>query len=87
MTLSLLTRERIFAASLLVPCFLFVIIFALYPIINSVYLSTHRIILGLPGLGQLGQHGLVPAGGPPGDVEDRHLGFGQLLLDVQRLLQ
>lgn len=52
MQLSLLTRERIFAASLLIPCFLFIIIFACYPILYSVYLSLHKIILGLPGLGQ-----------------------------------
>ena len=52
MNISLLTRERIFASSLLVPCFLFVIAFAFYPIIYSFYLSLHRIILGLPGLGQ-----------------------------------
>jgi multiple sugar transport system permease protein len=52
MPLTLLSRERIFASSLLIPCFLFVAIFAFYPIINSFYLSLHKIILGLPGLGQ-----------------------------------
>jgi multiple sugar transport system permease protein len=52
MRLSILARERIFAASLLVPCFLFVIIFAFYPIFYSFYLSLHKIILGLPSLGQ-----------------------------------
>jgi len=52
MNLSLLTRERIYAASLLVPCFLFVTLFAFYPIIYSFYLSLHKIVLSLPGLGQ-----------------------------------
>jgi multiple sugar transport system permease protein len=52
MNLSLLTRERLYASSLLVPCFLFVTVFAFYPIIYSFYLSLHKIILGLPGLGQ-----------------------------------
>lgn len=52
MRLSILTRERIFAGSLLTPCFLFVIIFAFYPILYSFYLSLHKIILSLPGLGQ-----------------------------------
>jgi multiple sugar transport system permease protein len=52
MNLSLLTRERIYASSLLVPCFLFVAVFAFYPIIYSFYLSLHKIILGLPGLGE-----------------------------------
>jgi multiple sugar transport system permease protein len=52
MKLSLLAHERIFATSLLIPCFLFVIIFAFYPIVYSFYLSLHKIILGLPSLGQ-----------------------------------
>jgi multiple sugar transport system permease protein len=52
MRLSILTRERVFASSLLLPCFLFVITFAFYPILHSIYLSLHRIVLGLPGLGQ-----------------------------------
>jgi multiple sugar transport system permease protein len=52
MRLSLTTREKIFAVSLIVPCFLFVIIFAFYPILYSVYLSLHRNILSLPHLGQ-----------------------------------
>ncbi len=46
------TREKIFAISLLMPCFLFVLIFAFYPICYSFYLSLHKIILGLPGLGK-----------------------------------
>ena len=52
MSLSLLARERIYASSLLIPCFLFVTVFAFYPIIYSFYLSLHKLILGLPGLGQ-----------------------------------
>ncbi len=52
MRLSLLTRERFFAAALLSPGMLLVVIFAFYPILYSFYLSLHRIILGLPGLGQ-----------------------------------
>lgn len=52
MNISLLSRERIFAVSLLAPCFLFVTVFAFYPILYSVYLSLHKIILGLPSLGQ-----------------------------------
>jgi multiple sugar transport system permease protein len=52
MKLSIQTRERIFAVSLLTPCFLFVTLFAFYPIFYSFYLSTHKIILGLPLLGQ-----------------------------------
>jgi multiple sugar transport system permease protein len=45
-------RERLFAFSLLLPCFLFVVVFAFYPIVYSFYLSLHRIILSLPGLQQ-----------------------------------
>ncbi len=52
MKFSILTRERIFALSLLTPCFLFVALFAFYPILYSVYLSMHKIILSLPGLGR-----------------------------------
>ena len=52
MHLSLPEREKVFAATLLVPCFFFVIIFAFYPIFYSFYLSLHQIILSLPGLGQ-----------------------------------
>jgi multiple sugar transport system permease protein len=50
MKLSLPERERIFAAFLLLPCLLFVSVFAFYPILYSFYLSLHRIILSLPGL-------------------------------------
>ncbi|MEN8265256.1 MAG: sugar ABC transporter permease [Nitrospirota bacterium] len=50
--MSVNTRERIFAATLLTPCFLFVALFAFYPILYSFYLSLHKIILGLPSLGQ-----------------------------------
>ena len=49
---SLIRRERIFAVSLLAPCFLFVAIFAFYPILYSVYLSLHKIVLSLPYLGR-----------------------------------
>ncbi len=52
MRLSLLARERFFAVALLSPGLLLVVIFAFYPILYSFYLSLHRIILGLPGLGQ-----------------------------------
>ncbi len=45
-------EKRIFALALMAPCFLFVVIFAFYPILYSVYLSLHRIILGIPSLGQ-----------------------------------
>jgi len=50
--LSLLARERLFAAALLAPCLLFVTAFAFSPILHSIWLSLHRIILGLPGLGR-----------------------------------
>lgn len=36
----------------MLPCFLFVLIFAFYPILYSFYLSFHKIILSLPSLGQ-----------------------------------
>jgi multiple sugar transport system permease protein len=49
---SLIRKERIFALSLILPCFLFVIIFAFYPILYSFYLSLHRIILTMPQIGQ-----------------------------------
>jgi len=49
---SLIARERFFGAGLIIPTLLFVAIFAFYPIIYSVFLSMHRIVLGLPGLGQ-----------------------------------
>jgi multiple sugar transport system permease protein len=52
MGLSLARREKIFAASLIIPCFLFVTLFAFYPIVYSFYLSFHQIVLGLPHLGQ-----------------------------------
>jgi len=52
MRLSLITRERVFGAGLIIPALLFVALFAFYPILYSVYLSMHRIFLSLPGLGQ-----------------------------------
>ncbi len=47
-----LNSDKVFAAFLLFPCFAFVAVFAFYPILYSVYLGMHRIILSLPGLGQ-----------------------------------
>jgi multiple sugar transport system permease protein len=44
--------EKVFATSLIAPCFLFVTLFAFYPIVYSFYLSFHRIVLGLPSIGQ-----------------------------------
>ncbi len=52
MILSPITRERIFGLSLLIPCFLFITVFAFYPIAYSFFLSLHRIVIGLPGLGE-----------------------------------
>jgi multiple sugar transport system permease protein len=49
---TLLRREQLFAYSLILPCFFFVSVFAFYPIIYSFYLSMHRIIMGLPVLGE-----------------------------------
>lgn len=46
------TRERLFAAALLAPCLAFASIFAFFPILDSVWLSLHRLILGLPLLGR-----------------------------------
>jgi multiple sugar transport system permease protein len=40
------------AIALLLPCFLFVVVFAFYPIAYSVWLSLHTVVLGLPQLGQ-----------------------------------
>ena len=45
-------RGHLFAVSLLLPCAFFIVIFAYYPIVYSFYLSLHKIILALPGLGQ-----------------------------------
>jgi multiple sugar transport system permease protein len=44
--------EKIFAGFLLFPCFALVTAFAFYPILYSMYLSLHRIILGFPGTAQ-----------------------------------
>jgi|Deesub1362A_J573_1020465.scaffolds.fasta_scaffold00395_22 multiple sugar transport system permease protein len=52
MSLPLIKRERIFAAVLIIPCILFITVFAFYPIGYSFYLSLHRIILSLPEIGQ-----------------------------------
>lgn len=45
-------RERLFALSLLLPCFAFLSVFAFFPILYSFYLSLHRIMIGLPALGE-----------------------------------
>ena len=47
-----LRKERIFGYILVFPCLSFVSIFAFFPIIYSFYLSLHRIIIGLPGMGR-----------------------------------
>ena len=52
MKYSIRAREPLFALFLLLPCFVIVAVFAFFPILYSLYLSLHRIILGLPGLGQ-----------------------------------
>jgi len=46
------TRSRWLGVALLAPSLLVLSVFAFYPIGYTVYLSLHRIILGLPGLGQ-----------------------------------
>lgn len=51
MAVGIETREETFAATLVLPCFLFVTVFAFYPILYSFYLSFHRLILGVPALG------------------------------------
>lgn len=45
-------RDTRLAIALLAPCFLFVTVFAFYPILYSVWLSLHTVVLGLPQLGQ-----------------------------------
>lgn len=50
--LSPIKRERLFGLFLIIPCLLFVIVFAFYPILYSFYLSLHRIILGIPAMGE-----------------------------------
>ncbi|MFH1036289.1 MAG: sugar ABC transporter permease [Pseudomonadota bacterium] len=44
--------ERVWAWGLTAPCLLVVAVFAFYPIVSSFWLSLHRLVLGLPGLGQ-----------------------------------
>ncbi len=44
-------REIVFGIFLLLPCFLFITAFAFFPIAKSFYLSLHKIVLSLPGLG------------------------------------
>ncbi len=52
MPFSLITRERFFGVGLIIPTLLFVSLFAFYPILYSMFLSMHRILLSLPGLGR-----------------------------------
>ena len=52
MRFSLITRERFFGVALVIPALLFVMLFAFYPILYSIFLSMHRIFLSLPVLGQ-----------------------------------
>ncbi len=44
--------ERTAGYLLILPASIFIILFALYPVIDSFYLSLHRIILSLPGIGE-----------------------------------
>jgi len=50
MRLSLNLKEKIFATILIMPCLIFVIVFAFYPIFFSFWLSLHRVIIGLPSI-------------------------------------
>jgi multiple sugar transport system permease protein len=52
MKLSFLERERIFSAVLIFPALFIVAVFAFYPIFFSFFLSLHRIVLGMPSLGE-----------------------------------
>ncbi|RJR18468.1 MAG: sugar ABC transporter permease [Nitrospiraceae bacterium] len=52
MRLTRAARENVFVASLLFPGLFFIVAFVFYPIIYSIYLSLHRIVLGLPSLGR-----------------------------------
>ena len=52
MRLSPAVRDKVFVAALLSPGLFFVVTFAFYPILYSVYLSLHKIVLGLPSLGR-----------------------------------
>lgn len=47
-----LGRERLFGWTLLAPCLLTICVFVFYPIVQSVLLSLHRMVLALPGLGE-----------------------------------
>jgi multiple sugar transport system permease protein len=46
------SSEWSIAAWMILPALAIVIVFALYPAVNSFYLSLHRIVLSLPGLGE-----------------------------------
>jgi multiple sugar transport system permease protein len=48
---ALFKRERLFGWGLLAPCLFLVALFAFYPIVQSIVLSLHQIILSLPQLG------------------------------------
>jgi len=52
MRISLTARKRWFAVSLLMPCALFVAVFAYYPIVYSFYLSLHKVVLAMPSIGR-----------------------------------
>ncbi len=52
MPLSLKKREQIFGLLLLAPTFLFISAFAFYPIVYSFILSSKKIIIGLPEIGE-----------------------------------
>ena len=44
--------ETATAGWMILPCLTFITMFALYPVLDSVFLSLHQILLGLPGLGE-----------------------------------
>ncbi len=50
--MSLAARDQRLAWGMLTPSLAVVAAFAFYPILSSVWLSLHRVVLGLPGLGR-----------------------------------
>jgi multiple sugar transport system permease protein len=44
--------DKAAAVWMILPALAFVMVFALYPVIDSFFLSLHQILLGLPGLGK-----------------------------------
>ena len=44
--------DKAAAAWMVLPALAFVMVFALYPVLDSFFLSLHQILLGLPGLGK-----------------------------------